>query len=368
LSYLDPRDALRATLAAADPPVRTPALVIDLAQVERNVAAIVAALGSPDRWRPHVKTVKQSAVVALVLAAGVRSFKCATLDELGMVLATAGELAVDVLLAYPLPREALARLAAIARAHPQHRIGALADDPDHLRAIDPPLEPWLDVDVGMHRTGSAPAVWHAAIAGGRPRVRGIHGYEGHLGWDDRAGAWAGYDELVALARALDLGGDGVVLTSGSLGFAHALAHDGLRHAKWKHQIGCGTLVLGDIASRIPAESIGVAPAAFVASRVVARPGPGRVTLDAGSKAIAPDRAPPVCAVLGHPELVAERASEEHLPLAVTHGDPPARDELVLLVPDHVCTTVNLYRHAIHVRGDRIVGVGAIEAAGRAAPR
>ena len=118
---------------------------------------------------------------------------------------------------------------------------------------------------------------------------------------------------------------------------------------------------------MPADAIGVAPAAFVASRVVASPGPGRITLDAGSKAVAPDRAPPACAVLGHPELVPERASEEHLPVAVTSGDAPARDELLLLVPDHVCTTVNLYRHAVYVRGDRIVGTGAIEAAGRAAP-
>lgn len=367
---LDPRAALRATLAAADPPLHTPALVVDLAQVEHNVAQVIAALGSAQRWRPHVKTVKQSAIVAIVLGAGVRTFKCATLDELAMVLATAGTQPVDVLLAYPLPAHELAHLVAIADAHPQHRIGALADDPDHLAAIaraGDRLERWIDVDVGMHRTGSAATVWRDAIARGLPRVRGVHGYEGHLGWDDRAGAWAGYDDLVALARALDLGKDDVVLTSGSHGFAHALAHAELGGGPWLHQIGCGTLVLSDVASCVPADAIGVAPAAFVASRVVARPGPGRITLDAGSKAIAPDRPPPACVVLGHPELVPERASEEHLPIAVTSGDAPARDELLLLVPDHVCTTVNLYRHAVYVRGDRIVGTGAIEAAGRAAP-
>ncbi|MBC8071956.1 MAG: D-TA family PLP-dependent enzyme, partial [Deltaproteobacteria bacterium] len=106
---------------------------------------------------------------------------------------------------------------------------------------------------------------------------------------------------------------------------------------------------------------------FVASRVIARPSAHTLTLDAGSKAIAPDRPAPACIVLGHPELAAERASEEHLPMRVNGVLAPARDELLLLVPDHVCTTVNLYRHAIHVRGDRIVGVGAVEAAGRPAP-
>ena len=78
---------------------------------------VIAALGSAARWRPHVKTVKQSAIVELLLDAGVRRFKCATLEELTMVLATAErrDTAVDVLLAYPLPRPLLPRLDAIAR-------------------------------------------------------------------------------------------------------------------------------------------------------------------------------------------------------------------------------------------------------------
>lgn len=363
---------MRTALAEHEPPLRTPALVIDLDRVEQNIAAIIGALGSAVRWRPHVKTIKQSTIVAALLRAGVRTFKCATIEELALVLGTARAhtLDVDVLLAYPLPLATLPLVDALALEHPRARIGVLADDPEHLVAImsrGGRLEPWLDVDVGMHRTGASPDRWRSAIARGLPRVRGIQGYEGQLGWDDRAGASAAYDDLVELARALSFDADQVVLTSGSVGFAHALAHPALGGGPWQHQLGCGTLVLADVASRAPAMAIGVAPAAFVASRVIARPHARAVTLDAGSKAIAPDRAPPACVVLGHPGLVAERASEEHLPLRVEDGPPPARDELLLLVPDHVCTTVNLYRHAVHVRGDRIVGVGEIEAAGRARP-
>jgi D-serine deaminase-like pyridoxal phosphate-dependent protein len=369
---LDPREPLRAVLAAADPPLRTPALVIDLDAAERNIAAVIAGLGGAARWRPHVKTIKQSRLIALLLDADVRTFKCATRDELALVLGTADRhgVLVDVLLAYPLALHRVPDLLALAARHPRHRIGVLADDPEHLVALTRAaagLESWIDVDVGMHRTGASPSRWREAIRGARPEVRGVHGYEGHLGWDDRERAWAGYDVLVELARTLELGEDGVVLTSGSHGFAHACAHPALGAGPWQHQLGCGTLVLSDLASQRPADALGVAPAAFVASRVIAHPCADLLTVDAGSKAIAPDRSPPACIVLGHPELVAERASEEHLPLRV-HGDvAPARDELLLLVPDHVCTTVNLYRHAIHVRGDRIVGVGAVEAAGRPAP-
>ena len=38
------------------------------------------------------------------------------------------------------------------------------------------------------------------------------------------------------------------------------------------------------------------------------------------------------------------------------------DALGLLVPDHVCTTVNLYRRALLLRGGAVIGETAIEAA------
>ncbi len=352
-------------LASAPAHLQTPALVIDLDAVERNVAAVIAAAGGVDRWRPHVKTVKQGAIVDLLLAAGVRRFKCATLAELDLLLARADAHAhaVDVLVAYPIP-VALAPTVG-ARARGPHRIGVLADDREHLAALARAaagLARWIDVDVGMHRTGSPVDHWRAhALAG----VVGVHGYEGHLGWHDRAPAFAAYDALVELAAAI--GDVEAIHTSGSHGFAHALAHPGLARGPWHHEIGCGTLVLSDVASHEPALAIGVELAAFVAARVVARPGPDRITLDAGSKAIAPDRPPPSCRALAHPELRAGKPSEEHLPMTVAHGPIPARDDIVWLVPDHVCTTVNLYREVIYVRGDRFVGTGPIDAAGRPGP-
>jgi D-serine deaminase-like pyridoxal phosphate-dependent protein len=355
---------LERALASAPARLQTPALVIDLDAVERNIAAVIAAAGSVDRWRPHVKTVKQGAIVDLLLAADVRRFKCATLPELDLLLARADArgVAIDVLVAYPVP---VAIAPAIAeRAEGAHRIGVLADDVDHLAAlarVSSGFTRWIDVDVGMHRTGSPAAHWRAHDLTG---VAGVHGYEGHLGWHDRDLAFAAYDALVDLAASTDVE---AIHTSGSHGFAHALAHAGLARGPWRHEIGCGTLVLSDVASHEPALAIGVELAAFVATRVVARPGSDRITLDAGSKAIAPDRPPPSCRALAHPELCAGKPSEEHLPMTVAHGPAPARDAIVWLVPDHVCTTVNLYREAIYVRGDRFVGTGPIEAAGRPAP-
>ncbi|HET6586050.1 MAG TPA: alanine racemase [Nannocystaceae bacterium] len=370
MDEIDRAARLDRALASAPAGVQTPALVIDLDAVDANIAAMIAAAGSADRWRPHVKTVKQGVVVDALLAAGVRRMKCATLAELDLLLARADSrgVAIDVLVAYPL--SAALAPALVARGRGRHRIAALADAPDHLAALAasaPALELWLDVDVGMHRTGTASARWREWIPERPPsaRIAGLHGYEGHLGWHERTAAFAAYDALVELAAAI--GDVAAIHTSGSHGFAHALAHPALGRGPWRHEIGCGTLVLSDVASADPAAAIGVRPAAFVAARVVARPGEDRVTLDAGSKAIAPDRPPPSCRVLAHPELRAGTPSEEHLPLIVAHGRAPGRDEIVWLVPDHVCTTVNLYREAIYIRGDRFVGTGPIEAAGRPGP-
>ncbi len=351
----------------------TPALVIDVERAAANIAAVIRWLGGAERWRPHVKTVKQSRIVALLLDAGVRSFKCATLPELTLVLRTAAQagLAVDVVLAHPLPPVRVPELIALAQRFPDARVGLVADAPEAVAAWPAEaaaLSLWLDVDLGMHRTGCPAAVWSAWLrspaAAGR-RVFGLQGYEGHLGWDDRAAAHQGYDALCGLAREID--GLAQVLTSGSHGFAHARAHAGLRDGPWQHQIGAGTLVLSDLASAQPAAALGVVPAAFVAARVIAAPRPDRITLDAGSKAITPDRGPPCCAVVGYPGLQPQRASEEHLPLQVLAPPVPPRDAIVLLVPDHVCTTVNLHREAIYVAGAHILGTGAIEAAGREPP-
>jgi D-serine deaminase-like pyridoxal phosphate-dependent protein len=375
---LAPAHAIR--LAAAIAPVvdrlHTPALVVDLDAVAHNARAFVARCQSADRWRPHVKTAKQHAIVAELLGAGVRRFKCATPAELRLVLHAAaahpGGPAVDVLVAYPPSPPALANILAARAEAPHAEVRVLADSPEHLRALDdatPPGSPLpvvLDVDLGMGRTGCAPRGWYDVPpprAG--VRIAGLHGYDGHLKVDEGPAAHHGYDALVKLARALDLGASHDVVTSGTHSYAHALDHAGLRAGPWAHQVSPGTIVLSDLRSAEAAADIGLHQAAFVATRVVSRPGDGRVTLDAGSKGIAPDCPGGSCRVVGWPGLVPGPPSEEHLPLTVPGGDAPRHGELLWLVPTHVCTTVNLHDEVLYVRGDRFVGTGTVGARGHA---
>jgi D-serine deaminase-like pyridoxal phosphate-dependent protein len=321
----------------------------------------------------------------MLMKHGVWSYKCSTLDELALVLDVAERVHpeghVDVLLAYPVTQTAAHGVAGMMRDYEGGRIRLLADSPEHFHA----LAGWLaeaeapgrtgvllDVDVGMHRTGTDAQTWRAALseltAVNQVQVLGLHGYEGHLAWTDRQLAHDGYDRVVELARELPKPkrrGDVLhVVTSGTHSFEHALRHTGLGDGRWQHQVSPGTLVLSDLRTAVPAKELGLRQAVFVATRVVSRPTSDRVTLDAGSKAMNPDRPPPACAILGWPNLEALEPSEEHRPAVARSGERPAFGDLLFLVPEHACTTVNLHRYAHYIEGGVHVGRGPVEAMSR----
>ena len=115
-TYESIRDTVYVTVPMNDPTppplepglaerVLTPALVVDLAAVRRNVDAVLRLTAGPARWRPHVKTAKIPEVFALYAAAGIRRFKCATTreaDVLARVLRDASVPGGDVLVAHHL--------------------------------------------------------------------------------------------------------------------------------------------------------------------------------------------------------------------------------------------------------------------------
>ncbi len=371
-----PLARLDAAIAPHRQRLATPALVIDLDAVDHNIAAIVRRCGDPKRWRPHVKTVKQAAILRRLFDRGVHSCKCATLGELELVLETAADaaVAVDVLIAYPLHEAAFRAAAELAQAHPAARVSFLADSPAHARAMQGWAEGgrrwplYFDVDVGMHRTGTFAERWrvHAAALAEQLthfEFAGLHGYDGHLAADQDEDACAAYDGLCALAEAFAAAAVPVpeIITSGSCTYHLALDHAGLAAGPWHHAISPGTIVLSDLRCAAAVRDLGLQQAAFVACRIVSRDGVRRITVDAGSKAISPDRPAPNCEVLGWPELTAQTPSEEHLPLDVGGLATPALGHLLWLVPDHVCTTVNLYRVALLIRGEAIVGESPIGA-------
>lgn len=111
-------------------------------------------------------------------------------------------------------------------------------------------------------------------------------------------------------------------------------------------------------------SWGLVPAALVLASVVSHPREARVTCDAGHKSVSADAGVPTCAVLGHPDWVPTRPSEEHLPIDVpTDRDAPSLGSTLLLLTRHICPTINNFDEALFVRNGRVERAVAVTARG-----
>ena len=337
----------------------SPALVIDVRRVRRNVDRILSLTGSPDRWRPHVKTTKIPAIWSELVAAGVRQFKCATAREaalLGEMLHSTESPGGDVLLAYPAIGPTLQLLGELARRYPETRFSVISEDPAHVAQVPQGVDVFIDLDPGYHRTGLALDARAAILAVARAaggRFRGLHAYEGHLYGPDldqrREAAFAIYDELLAIMRELEAAGFACeeLITSGTPGFRCALNYEPFAELeRTRHRVSPGTVVYHDTRSDEENPGLELEPAALVFTRIISHPGERRVTCDAGSKSVAAEAGDPCALVIGHPELVAQTPSEEHLPLDVRSGPSPTRGSELYLVPRHVCPTINLASEAL----------------------
>jgi D-serine deaminase-like pyridoxal phosphate-dependent protein len=370
---LDPAAyALPRSLAAE---LQSPALILHRDRVRENLRRVIALCGGdPDRWRPHLKSSKIPEIWAELVRAGLRHFKVATTREaavLAQLLLEQRATGAEVLLAHPLVGPALQRYARIAEEHPSLRFALLFERAEDVAEVPEPLALFLDLNCGMDRTGLPLAeraeILLAARAAGS-RLTGLHCYEGHRHEPDpderRELAFADYRRLCERVGELVDAGLRVeeIVTSGTPAFRHALEFEPFARMEGvRHRVSPGTVVFHDLRSEEESPELGLAPAALVFTRVVSRPTGDVVTCDAGSKAIAAEAGDPCAAVLGRPELVPMRPSEEHLPLHVRSGRAPTRGSELLLVPRHVCPTVNLAEQAVLLEGGELVGLVEVRA-------
>src|SRR4051794_27423558 len=158
--------------------LQTPALLVDGAALERNLATMAAALPGP-RLRPHVKAHKCTALARMQAQTGHRTFTCATIREVeGMAAAGLGD---DLLLANEVLD--MTRLGRVVQAGA--RVTAAVDSVETVEAAATAGVPEVvvDVNVGLPRCGCAVADAGKLADLARSRgleVRGVMGYEGHL--------------------------------------------------------------------------------------------------------------------------------------------------------------------------------------------
>jgi D-serine deaminase-like pyridoxal phosphate-dependent protein len=351
----------------------SPALVIDRARLEANIARLQADLDARGiALRPHAKTHKSVRIGRLQVAGGARGLTVGTLGE-AEVFASAG--ITDLFLAYPvwIDGPKVDRLRVLCRVAPQLRVGV--DTVEGARQLaravadlSEPLTVLVEVDPGMHRTGvtspeEAARVAVAARDAGL-RVIGVFSHGGHGYRPGGAGA-AGLDEITSLeaaAAALEAAGiPSPVISAGATPTMLTAASGRV------NEIRAGTYVLGDrqqwFLGSIPPEGC----AAVVAATVVAEHA-DRVIVDAGAKALTKDKADWLegyGAFPAYPSVVIERVNDYHGIARVPPGVArPKMGEVVAIVPNHICPVVDLVSTFHVVNQDGSSEIWPVDARGR----
>jgi D-serine deaminase-like pyridoxal phosphate-dependent protein len=279
-----------------------------------------------------------------LLEHGVGAFKASTLAEVEMVL-TAG--ATRVTWAFPIVNpQNIGRFVELARFFPDAELTGLVDSRHGLDVWAARLDGAprsvnlrVDLDPGMGRTGipmDDSALELARAVAGLGRLAGWHLYDGHI----RGDAGERLAKVHELAKALNtlqsgLRRDGIDVDAvGGCSYTFDL---------WPRSampyVSPGTWVYSNAQHlRELANHVWLA-AGFVLTTVVSTR-KGTATLDAGSKAISPDK-PQTQRFQGAGEIV--MMNEEHT--VVRNATLTVGDRL-LLVPEHTCTTAYLYSNAL----------------------
>jgi D-serine deaminase-like pyridoxal phosphate-dependent protein len=357
--------------------VLTPALLIYPDLVDVNIKATLRMLGGdPNRWRPHIKTAKISAILRQLMDHGVVNFKCSTTLEL-LTACQVG--AADVLLAYSVIGANARRTLEIAEDFPRTRLSVLVETLEQAATWrGTTAGVFIDINPGMNRTGIAQERVGEIVALahhlGR-HFRGLHYYDGHMSAftlsDRERYVHKGYDRLFEIVNELKQAGIqvGELITSGTPATPFAVTYRAFASGSFVHRVSPGTVVFNDTTSleQLPAE-YGYVPAGVVLSTVVSRPTPRSITCDAGHKSVSADAGVPTCSVLGNPHLKPSKPSEEHLPIeSPSEESIPSIGEKLYLVPRHICPTVNNFDQALFVVDGRVRAVEPVTARGHEAP-
>jgi D-serine deaminase-like pyridoxal phosphate-dependent protein len=346
--------------------VDTPALVVDLDALERNLDRMAAfATRTGKRVRPHAKTHKSPIVGRMQLDRGAIGLCCAKLGE-AEVMADAGlgPLHITTEIA---GEPKISRLVALRR---RADVMVAVDDmdvarglSDAMRAAGLRLDVLVDVNVGQDRTGVLPAAageLAACVASlDGLRLRGVQAYDGHLQHvykeNERRVKWRQCAE--AMLEALDQvkrRGLPVEIVStagtGTCAFAAELP------AVTEVQAGSYPFMDCDYAN---VQGLPYEVALTVLSSVVSRQRGDTAVIDAGWKALSTDGGMPV--VKGRPDLEYGPKGDEHAGVRGARLPPGDRIELI---PSHCDTTVNLHDQYVCVRKGVVEAVWPIAARGR----
>ena len=320
------------------------------------------------KLRPHVKTHKIPMIARRQLELGAAGITVAKVSE-AEVMAEDG--IRDIFIAYPLVTESKIRRAiGLSRAEGV-RLVVGVDSIEGGRRLsrvatleDHELEVRLEVDTGLRRTGvpfeGAVELAACITALEKLRLSGIYTYRGAVlksGVSTLDLRQAGLEEGELMASIADRMRDrGIEVEDVSLGSTPTAEY--AAEVEGVTEVRPGTYVFYDrMQARLKACSLEEC-AATVAATVVSRPSEDLAIIDGGSKTFATDVQPGTRPldlegfghVVGYPDAVLERLTEEHGMLRVGKECDLGVADVVRIIPNHVCSTVNLHNEVFFADG------------------
>lgn len=365
-----------AEIGASIQDIDTPALVVDLAALDRNIARMAnAASAAGVRLRPHAKTHKCPAIALRQIAHGAIG-QC--VQKVGEAEALVRGGVKDVLVSNEVVGERkLRRLAALAS---EATIALCFDAPEQVDQASRVAKDFrveigglVEIDVGAERCGVAPGPEARALArriadAPNLRFRGLQAYHG------RAQHMATYQERAqAIASAVDavretldaLRADGLacdIVGGAGTGTFALEAASGVYN-----ELQAGSYIFMDTEyARIGSQDGGryteFEHSLFVLASVMSVPSADRAVVDAGLKSYSAEKGPPWIRDGEDMEIVG--VSDEHGKVRL--GPKAARPRLgdkLWLIPGHCDPTVNLHDWYVGVRHGRVEALWPITARG-----
>ncbi len=355
----------------------TPAMLVDLDIMERNIAAWQAEISSHNvKLRPHVKTHKVPEIAKLQLEAGANGITVAKVAE-AEVFAAQG--IKDIFIAYPIVGAAKWRRVAQLANGCQIIVGVDSETGarglnDAARAAALILKVRIEIDGGLNRSGVAPAdaLKLCQIVQSLPNLEldGIFGFRSifFAAAAGRTPEEIGLEEGEFFASLADqLRSSGIPIRNVSIGSTPTAKY--AARVAGVTEVRPGTYIFGDYMmaelGAVDYQNVALS----ILCTVISHSRDGQVTIDGGSKTFCGDSIPSKLNLKGyakavHHDAYLESMSEEHGVVKLGEGVKLEVGDRLAFCPIHVCTTVNLSDELIGMRGGVVEKIWQVLARGK----
>lgn len=350
--------------------IDTPALLIDLPIMERNIAKMAEYFrGVKANLRPHAKTVKTPILALKQIEAGAIGICCAKVGE-AEAMAAGGVKDIFITNQVVTPQK-IARLIGLTHhADISVAVDTSENVADLSRAAEAggvELKVLVEVDVGIHRSGVEPGkptlkLAQEVVKAPGLKFMGLMGYEGHVvfipDFETRATkAREDIQRLIDTAELLERSGIPVeVVSSGGTGTYNIT---GAMPRITEIQAGSYIFVDGKYRSILTDFDC----ALTVLATVINRPRKDRATIDTGLKCMSVEFGLPQPRDLPGAKVIA--LHEEHGILELEGEATNLKvGEQVEIIPSHCDTTINIHSHYLAMRDGVLEAVWEIAARGK----